>query len=132
MSERAVCWRLRTHATHAPHSYAPGRSFSAHSGRTPLHLACISADPIHQQRARGRQHADIAKYLIEAGAVTSTADKYNRVPLAYMPQRMKSLRLGTPVEAQPTAVWAVEEVTPGCAVPNGSVAQSSAIHLLRP
>ena len=101
------------------------------SGRTPLHLACVMADqPAHL--SRGRQHVEIAKYLIEAGAITSTPDKYHRVPLSYLPQSAKSLRLYTPKVSEPTAVWAIEEVTPGCAVPDGSVAQSSAIHLLRP
>ena len=90
----------------------------------------MADQPAHM--SRGRQHVEIAKYLIEAGAVTSTPDKYNRVPLAYLPQRAKSLRLYTPKTFEPTAMWAVEEVTPGSQVPNGSVAQSSAIHLLRP
>jgi hypothetical protein len=85
-----------------------------------------------KQLTRAGRHVEIARYLLAEGAATSTQDKYNRVPLSYLPQSAKRLGLQTPAERRPGAVWAVEEVTKGGAVLNGSVAQSSAIHLVRP
>jgi len=112
-------------------------------GRTPLHLACIYAN--YPQRVSGNQHVEIAKYLQYENANTSAQDKYNRVPLAYLPQEAKrygvvsSVALNHPVEFDPRAVWAVEQVVPGHrsslgsggGVLDGSVAQASDIHLLR-
>lgn len=78
--------------------------------------------------------------------MTSTQDKYNRVPLSYLPQAAKkvgvvsSVALRTPATYSPGAVWAVEQVVhanraalgAGGGVLDGSVAQASDIHLLRP
>ena len=88
-----------------------------------------AADP---RMSRGSQHVEIANYLQEVGAMTSTQDRYNRVPLAYLPHHAKRVGIMTPAVHKPEAVWAVEEVSRDGAVLRGSVAQSSACHLLRP
>jgi hypothetical protein len=94
----------------------------------------------------GSQHVEIAKYLQHEHANTSTADKYNRVPLSYLPQSAKkhgvvsSVALRTPAVYEPRSVWAVEQVVhanramlgTGGGVLDGSVAQASAIILSRP
>ena len=117
---------------------------SSRRGRTPLHLACLYAN--YPQRTAGSQHVEIAKYLQHEHANTSTADKYNRVPLSYLPQSAKkhgvvsSVALRTPAVYEPRSVWAVEQVVhanramlgAGGGVLDGSVAQASAIILRRP
>ena len=89
---------------------------------------------------------EIAKYLQLENANTSTQDKYNRVPLSYLPQAAKkngvvsSVARRTPAVYEPNAVWAVEQVVPGHrsqlgsggGVLDGSVAQASDIILNRP
>lgn len=91
------------------------------------------------------QHVEIAKYLQIEGAVTSTPDKYNRVPLSYLPQAAKkngvvsSVAMRTPAVYEPRSVWAVEQVMPynrerlgrNGGVLDGSVAQASDVILNR-
>lgn len=94
-------------------------------GRTPLHLACLMAS--HPARARGTDHVAICKYLLEAGASTSTQDKHGAMPISYLPHEAKRIGLNAPSIDGSQAVWAVETVHHSHPVIQGSVAQGSAI-----
>jgi hypothetical protein len=119
--------QLRQHASPAVQQLIR-TVLASRSARTPLHLACLMAG---KHMSRGSRHVEIARYLVQEGAATSTQDRWNRVPLAYLPQSAKRLGINTPAAYAPSAVWAVEEVTRGGAVLDGSVAQSTTVHLLR-
>lgn len=85
-----------------------------------------------KRKSRGRQHVEIARYLQHEGAVTSTQDKYNRVPVSYLPQHAKRVGLNTAASSGEGAVWAIEQVTKGLGVAQqGAVKQAAEVHLMR-